>query len=87
MDNDDWRKYTFSLKNAYDAQKIKLHILTQFELAEVAQTDEEKKYHLSFIVIIGAEATGIEITGALLDFLHTDFLKTYHNFSIDDISI
>ncbi|APC91516.1 NADH dehydrogenase family protein [Francisella opportunistica] len=84
--NDDWRKYTFSLKSAYDAQKIKSHILNQFELAEVAQTSEEKKYYLTFI-IIGAGATGVEITGALLDLLHTDFLMTYHNFSIDDISI
>ena len=72
MGNDDWREYTFSLKSAYDAQKIKSHILTQFELAEVAQTNEEKKYYLSFI-IIGAGATGVEITGALLDLLHTDF--------------
>ena len=68
MGNNDWLKYTFSLKNAYDAQKIKSHILIQFELAEVAQTDEEKKYHLSFIYIIGAGVTGVEITGALLDF-------------------
>ncbi|AHH46460.1 NADH dehydrogenase [Francisella tularensis subsp. holarctica PHIT-FT049] len=86
LGNDQWREYTFCLKSAYDAQKIKSHILSQFELAEVAQTDEEKRYHLSFI-IIGAGATGVEITGALLDLLHTDFLKTYHNFSIDDISI
>ncbi|MDE4955391.1 NAD(P)/FAD-dependent oxidoreductase, partial [Francisella tularensis subsp. holarctica] len=78
---DQWLEYTFFLKSSYDAQKIKSHILSLFELAEVAQTDEEKRYHLSFIMI-GAGATGVENTGALLDLLHTDFLKTYHNFSI-----
>ncbi|MDE4938552.1 NAD(P)/FAD-dependent oxidoreductase, partial [Francisella tularensis subsp. holarctica] len=42
LGNDQWREYTFCLKSASDAQKIKSHILSQFELAEVAQTDEEK---------------------------------------------
>ncbi|MDE4951221.1 NAD(P)/FAD-dependent oxidoreductase, partial [Francisella tularensis subsp. holarctica] len=77
-----WREYNFCLKRAYDAKKIQSHILSQFELEEVAQTDEEKRYHISFI-IIGAGATGVEITVDLLDLLLTDFLKTYHNFSID----
>ena len=84
--NDFWQKYTFSLKTAYDAQKIKSHILQQFELAEIAKTKEERDNYLTFI-IIGAGATGVEITGALLDLVHTDFFKTYHNFSTEDISI
>lgn len=83
---DSWRKYTLSLKTAYDAQKLKAHILQQFELAETAKDIQERNHYLTFI-IIGAGATGVEITGAILDLLHTDFLKTYHNFSIDDISL
>ncbi|API86640.1 NAD(P)/FAD-dependent oxidoreductase [Francisella uliginis] len=86
LGNNSWQKYTLSLKTAYDAQKIKSHILQQFELAETANSIEERNHYLSFIVV-GAGATGVEITGAILDLLHTDFFKTYHNFSIDDISI
>ena len=84
--NDQWRKYTLSLKTAYDAQKMKSHIIQKLELAEVTQNKEYRDNCLTFI-IIGAGATGVEITGALLDLLQTDFFKTYSNFSIDDISI
>lgn len=86
LGNNEWQKHTLSLKTAYDAQKIKSHILYQFELAEVAQNKEERDNYLTFIVI-GAGATGVEITGAFLDLLYTDFFKTYSNFSINDISI
>ncbi|AIT08651.1 NADH dehydrogenase [Candidatus Francisella endociliophora] len=84
--NSNWEKYTLSLKTAQDAQNIKSHILEQFELAEIAQSKSERDYYLTFI-IIGGGATGVEITGAILDLLHTDFLKTYNNFSVADISI
>jgi NADH dehydrogenase len=84
--NDDWQKYTLCLKTSYDARRIKAHILNQFEQAEIAKTKEQRDYHLTFI-IIGAGATGVEITGALLDLLDTDLLKTYKNFSVEDINI
>lgn len=84
--NDHWKKYVLSLKTANDAMQIKTHILRQFELAEIAKTEEEKRKALTFI-IIGAGATGVEITGAILDLIYTDFFTTYKNFSKDDISI
>lgn len=84
--NDKWGKHTLSLKTAFDAQRLKSHILSRFEQAEISKTREEIKHFLTFI-IIGAGATGVEITGALLDLFETDILNTYNNFSREDISL
>ncbi|AJC49458.1 NAD(P)/FAD-dependent oxidoreductase [Allofrancisella guangzhouensis] len=86
LGNDGWKNYTLSLKTAYDAEKIKSHIIKQFELAESSNSKIDTFKHLTFI-IIGAGATGVEITGALLDILSTDIFDTYSNFSIEDINI
>lgn len=86
FNNLHWKDNSLSLKTAADAQKMKYHILRQFELAENASSDEERKKYLTFI-IIGAGATGVEITGALLDILTTDIFKSYKTFSRDDITV
>ncbi|KEI35001.1 NADH dehydrogenase [Francisella sp. W12-1067] len=86
LGNDEWKNYTLSLKTAYDAQKIKSHIIKQFELAESSSSMVEILKHLTFI-IIGAGATGVEITGALLDVLSTDVFHTYTSFTKKDINI
>ena len=76
--NDSWREWAPSLKSVEDATAIRHKILYAFERAERAATLEEARCWLTF-VIIGAGATGLELSGALAEIaretLRHDFRK------------
>src|SRR5260370_19566783 len=76
--NDSWREWAPSLKSVEDATAIRHKILYAFERAERAVTPEEARAWLTF-VIIGAGATGLELSGALAEIaretLRHDFRK------------
>ncbi len=62
--NDEWRVWAPSLKSIEEATAIRHKILYAFERAERAATEEESRTWLTF-VIVGAGATGLELSGAL----------------------
>jgi NADH dehydrogenase len=64
--NDDWREWAPSLKSIEEATAIRHKILYAFECAERAATAEEARAWLTF-VIVGAGATGMELSGALAE--------------------
>ena len=64
--NDAWRQWAPSLKSIEEATAIRHKILYAFERAERAATDEEARAWLTF-VIVGAGATGLELSGALAE--------------------
>lgn len=64
--NDDWRMWAPSLKSIEEATAIRHKILYAFECAERAATVEEARAWLTF-VIVGAGATGLELSGALAE--------------------
>jgi NADH dehydrogenase len=76
--NDSWREWAPSLKSVEDATAIRHKILYAFERAERAGTTEEARAWLTF-VIVGAGATGLELSGALAEIaretLRHDFRK------------
>jgi len=76
--NDSWRKWAPSLKSVEEATTIRHKILYAFERAERAATAEEARAWLTF-VIVGAGATGLELSGALAEIaretLRHDFRK------------
>src|SRR5205085_7608028 len=76
--NEDWRKWAPSLKSVEEATAIRHKILYAFERAERAATEEEARVWLTF-VIVGAGATGLELSGALAEIaretLRHDFRK------------
>src|SRR5260370_31584518 len=61
---DSWREWAPSLKSVEEATAIRHKILYAFECAERAATPEEARAWLTF-VIVGAGATGLELSGAL----------------------
>lgn len=61
---ENWRNYAPSLKTVEEATAIRHKILFAFEAAERAATHEERLAWLTF-VIVGAGATGVELSGAL----------------------
>jgi NADH:ubiquinone reductase (H+-translocating) len=64
--NDSWRQWAPSLKSVEEATAIRHKILYAFERAERADTPEEVRAWLTFI-IVGAGATGLELSGALAE--------------------
>ena len=76
--NDSWREWAPSLKSVEEATAIRHKILYAFERAERAATVEEARAWLTF-VIVGAGATGLELSGALAEIaretLRHDFRK------------
>ncbi|HKW63018.1 MAG TPA: NAD(P)/FAD-dependent oxidoreductase [Candidatus Acidoferrum sp.] len=76
--NDAWRQWAPSLKSVEEATSIRHKILYAFERAERAATEEEERAWLTFI-IVGAGATGLELSGALAEIacetLRNDFRK------------
>ena len=76
--NDSWREWAPSLKSVEEATAIRHKILYAFERAERAETEEEARAWLTF-VIVGAGATGMELSGALAEIatetLRHDFRK------------
>lgn len=75
---DAWRQWAPSLKSVEEATAIRHKILYAFEEAERAETEEEARAWLTF-VIVGAGATGLELSGALAEIaretLRHDFRK------------
>ncbi len=76
--NDSWREWAPSLKSIEEATAIRHKILYAFERAERATTPEDVGAWLTF-VIVGAGATGLELSGALaeiaMETLRHDFRK------------
>jgi NADH dehydrogenase len=76
--NDSWREWAPSLKSVEEATAIRHKILYAFERAERADTEGEARAWLTF-VIVGAGATGLELSGALAEIaretLRHDFRK------------
>src|SRR5580692_10036282 len=76
--NDAWREWAPSLKSVEEATAIRHKILYAFERAERAETEVEARAWLTF-VIVGAGATGMELSGALAEIatetLRHDFRK------------
>jgi NADH dehydrogenase len=75
---DSWREWAPSLKSVEEATAIRHKILYAFERAERADTPEQARAWLTF-VIVGAGATGLELAGALAEIatetLRHDFRK------------
>jgi len=64
--HDEWRTWAPSLKTVEEATTIRHKLFFAFERAERAETEEEARNWLTF-VIVGAGATGMELAGALAE--------------------
>jgi NADH dehydrogenase len=64
--HDEWRPWAPSLKTVEEATAIRHKLFFAFERAERAETEEEARNWLTF-VIVGAGATGMELAGALAE--------------------
>ncbi len=67
--HDEWERVAPGLKKIDDATAIRRRILTAFEHAESAETQEARRRFLTFVVI-GGGPTGVEMAGSIAELAH-----------------
>jgi NADH dehydrogenase len=73
---DDWKQYTFGLKNLKDALGIRRQILLSFEEAELSGDPQMIERLLNY-VIIGGGPTGVELAGSIAELSHYIIRKDF----------
>jgi NADH dehydrogenase len=64
--HDEWEAFAPGLKNLEDALEVRRRILSAFEAAEMATSEEDRQAALTFVVV-GAGPTGVEMAGATVE--------------------
>jgi NADH dehydrogenase len=64
--HDDWERFAPGLKSLEDVVELRRRILSAFEVAETANSEEERQAALTFTVV-GAGPTGVEMAGAIAE--------------------
>ena len=64
--HDEWERFAPGLKNLEDALELRRRILNAFEAAEMANSDEDRRAALTFVVV-GGGPTGVEMAGAVAE--------------------
>lgn len=74
--HDKWEGYAPGLKSLEDAIELRRRILSAFEAAEMANSEEERRAALTFIVV-GAGPTGVEMAGAIAELAHKTLAEDF----------
>lgn len=69
-------EHALRLKTYWDCFKVRNHILSMFELAEIEPDPEERRRLLTFVVV-GGNYGGIEVAAELEDFVHVVARREY----------
>jgi NADH:ubiquinone reductase (H+-translocating) len=77
--------HAFPMKSIGDAVFLQGHIVDQLERADVCDSPERKRWHLTFVVI-GGGFSGVEVAGQLNDLIRGS-RKFYRNISLADMSV
>ena len=72
----EWAEFAPGMKTLEDARHLRSHILSAFEMAELAATPAEQAEYLTFVVI-GAGPTGVELAGQLAELAHQVLPRDY----------
>ena len=83
---DAWRDWAPSLKTLEEATSIRHKILYAFERAERAESREEARAWLTF-VIVGAGATGLELAGALAEIANETLKNDFRHINPQEAQI
>ena len=74
--HDEFADFAPGLKSLADAESLRNHILTAFEIAE-AEEDPVRRKALMTFVLVGAGPTGIEMASAIAVMVRTTFRKNF----------
>jgi len=84
--HDAWREWAPSLKSIEEATAIRHKVLVAFEEAERLSDPQERIPWLTF-VIVGAGATGVELSGALGEIASHTLKNEFHSIRPEDARI
>ncbi|MGN6128723.1 MAG: NAD(P)/FAD-dependent oxidoreductase [Nocardioidaceae bacterium] len=74
--NDQFAEFAPGMKSIDDALELRGRIFGAFELAEIAEDDEEIERLLTFVVV-GAGPTGVEMAGQIAELAHRTLRKDF----------
>jgi len=74
--NDQFAEFAPGMKSIDDALELRGRIFGAFELAEIAETEEEIERLLTFVVV-GAGPTGVEMAGQIAELAHRTLSKDF----------
>ena len=76
--HDEWEEFAPGLKNLEQATEIRRRVLLAYEEAERSSLPEERKRHLTFVVV-GGGPTGVELAGAIGELSRFTLAKDFRN--------
>jgi NADH dehydrogenase len=76
--HEEWAQYAPGMKTLEDARHLRSHILSAFEMAELATDPAERAAYLTFVVV-GAGPTGVELAGQLAELAHRVLPRDYRS--------
>ena len=76
--NDHFAEHAPGMKSIDDALELRGRIFGAFELAELAETEEEIERLLTFVVV-GAGPTGVEMAGQIAELAHRTLRKDFRS--------
>ncbi|MEM7673783.1 MAG: NAD(P)/FAD-dependent oxidoreductase [Verrucomicrobiota bacterium] len=81
-----WAPFAPGMKSVDDAHNLRNTILSSFEKAEL-ETDPAEKEKLLTIALVGGGPTGLELAGALSEYVNQVAPRDYKNFKPSDVKI
>jgi NADH dehydrogenase len=76
--HDEWVEFAPGMKTIEDARHLRSHVLSAFEMAELAEDPAERASWLTFVVV-GAGPTGVELAGQVAELAHQVLLRDYRS--------
>jgi NADH dehydrogenase len=76
--HDEWEALAPGLKNLEDALELRRRILSAFEAAEMANSEEDRRAALTFVVV-GAGPTGVEMAGAIVELANRSLSEDFRH--------
>ncbi|NTV64287.1 MAG: NAD(P)/FAD-dependent oxidoreductase [Oscillochloris sp.] len=84
--NDQLAKRTYGLKDLDDAERLRNHVLSNFEYA-VSEQDPAIRRRLMTLVIVGGGPTGVELAGAFIELVHHVLIRDYPMLDISEAQV
>jgi len=79
-------EHTLCFKTIVDAMKLRARVVELFEMAEQAETAEQRRRLLSF-AIVGGGVTGVEVAAELMEMASETLLPRYPGIQRSDLSV
>ena len=84
--NDHFAEHAPGMKSIDDALELRGRIFGAFELAELAETEEEIERLLTFVVV-GAGPTGVEMAGQIAELAHRTLRKDFRSINTREAKV